>query len=188
MATTRLDRFAAEVHAQLAAIPGANVPHTTTRKALDEHQPGRRMAWVSVRGQIKKAIEASGGYDEIHDRMLTNCAERYEAAYVYLYAETAAVVEQMLDNVIPAILRVRNAATLTDYRWVTQELRTQPTTNAAQTNQAGGSTIRVQCIEVALQLAIPVVDDIVALSDSDPVRGDELVYAESADFSAYEFV
>jgi predicted NAD/FAD-dependent oxidoreductase len=175
---TRLDKLVTSIKSRLTA-GGVNVPHLTDALALTRHQERRRVVWLTDGGRIKPSTRTSGGYGD-NGRKLTMAATREEHVWVYCYAETRAVAEQLLDNVIVALSQHLETPSWQDYSWRTQE------------DGEAGHIQRCECARLRFSLPLPVPDYITPLITDDYVNtvGDPVTTVLAADeqgtFSAAE--
>lgn len=170
---TRLSKLVAAVKAILIAGSGdggVDVPHLEDAISLTRHNERRRVVWLSDGGRLSGSKRSSGGLGD-NGRRLTMAATRGENVWVYVYAETRAVAEQLLDNVIVAIGQHLETVEWQDYSWRSQE------------DGEAANIQRSECARLRFVLPLPVPDYITPLITDDYVNtvGDALTIVTGVD-------
>lgn len=151
---TRLREFAELVHVELA---DATVRAAHDAVGLQQHQPERRIVWLTQGGTTEPARQAGArvvGNDRV--RASRNRVEHVDA---HVFAENRETTEMLLDNLIAAVGNTLNGVVeMPTYRWESEE-----------PDEAGRARRTAHCV-LRINLRLPVPDEIRPLH---PITGVE---------------
>jgi hypothetical protein len=179
MAFTRTQRIAEKVKAMLQAN-GSGVGWYYEAEQADRHAERRRIAWVAASGRVEPARTAGGGNNDLASpaapRLVDLVATMGERVVCSCYAEDRAIAEQLMANLMVALARIcTDGVVFEQYSW------------PSQADDKAGRTVRVQRVDLAFRLLLPVPNVILPLGqDYLALAGDALTVcvdtAETCDY------
>jgi hypothetical protein len=97
---SRLERLTRKIHAKLN---DASVTHLFGAKNLAVHESDRRICYVRNGGDIVPPKQTGAAAIDDNRHRMTVCKTRVESCIAHLWAETDALADDLLDNLIAAI-------------------------------------------------------------------------------------